>query len=71
MVLCMSFIGAVVMLEAWPVYALFSARFRGATLSPAAWASIVASFAAVVALIGAVWALSVRTGLRYLEAIEP
>ncbi len=59
------------MLEAWPVYALFSARFRGATLSPATWASIVASFAAVVALIVAVLAISVRSGLRPLEAIEP
>jgi ABC-2 type transport system permease protein len=71
MVLCMSFIGAVVMLEAWPVYAIFSARFRGAALSPMAWASIVASFAAVVALIAAVLVVSVRSGLRHLDAIEP
>jgi ABC-2 type transport system permease protein len=71
MVLCMSFIGAVVVLEAWPVYALFSARFRGATLSPAAWASIIASFAAVVALIVSVLVVSVRAGLRHLDAIEP
>ena len=27
MILCMSFIGAVVVLEAWPVYAIFSSRF--------------------------------------------
>ncbi|MFN8642199.1 MAG: hypothetical protein U0802_11265 [Candidatus Binatia bacterium] len=71
MVLCMSFIGAVVMLEAWPVYALFSARFRGAAVSPAIWASIAASFAAVVALVTAVVVLSVRSGLRALEGIEP
>jgi len=71
MVLCMSFIGAVVVLEAWPVYAFFSARFRGATLSPATWASIIASFAAVVVLIASVFVVSVRAGLRHLDAIEP
>ena len=70
-VLCMSFIGAVVVLEAWPVYALFSARFRGEALSPAAWASIAASFVAVVALIATVLIASVRAGLRHLDAIEP
>ena len=71
MVLCMSFIGIVVMLEAWPVYALFSARFRGATVSPAIWASIAASFTAVVALTVTVVVLSVRSGIKHLEAIEP
>jgi len=71
MVLCMSFIGVVVMLEAWPVYALFSARFRGATVSPAIWASIAASFTAVVALTITVVVLSVRSGIKSLEAIEP
>ncbi len=71
MVLCMSFIGAVVVLEAWPVYAVFSARFRGAAISPATWASVAASFAAVVALTVTVLVISVRVGIRKLEAIEP
>lgn len=71
MVLCMSFIGLVVVLEAWPVYAVFSSRFQGVPLSSAAQWSVAASFAAVVALIAAVLLLSVREGIRRLEAIEP
>jgi ABC-2 type transport system permease protein len=71
MVLCMTFIGAVVMLEAWPVYALFSARVAGAGVPTRIWISIGASFAAVVALTIAVVVVSVRSGIRHLEAIEP
>lgn len=71
MVLCMSFIGAVVVLEAWPVYAFFSARFRGAPLSPSLWASIIASFTAVILLMVSVFVASVRAGLRHLDDIEP
>ncbi len=71
MVLCMSFIGLVVVLEAWPVYAVFSSRFQGVPLSSAAQWSVAASFAAVVALIAAVLLLSVREGIRRLDAIEP
>jgi len=71
MVLCMSFIGLVVVLQAWPVYAVFSSRFQGVPLSSAAQWSVAASFGAVVALIAAVLVLSVREGIRRLEAIEP
>jgi len=71
MILCMSFIGAVVVLEAWPVYAIFSSRFTQVPLSTATQVSIVASFAAVVAIIALVLATSIRQGIRRLEAIEP
>jgi ABC-2 type transport system permease protein len=71
MILCMSFIGAVVVLEAWPVYAIFSSRFTQVPLSAATQASIVTSFAAVVVIIVTVFVLSVRHGIRRLEAIEP
>jgi ABC-2 type transport system permease protein len=71
MILCMSFIGAVVVLEAWPVYAIFSSRFTQIPLSAAARVSITASFAAVVAIIATVLIASIRQGIRRLEAIEP
>jgi ABC-2 type transport system permease protein len=71
MVLCMSFIGAVVMLEAWPVYVIFSSRFTQTPLSQATQASVAASFIAVVALIALVLVGSVRHGIRRLDAIEP
>ncbi len=71
MVLCMSFIGAVVFLEAWPVYAIFSSRFRAIPLDPASQIGIVASFVAVLALIATVLVVSIRSGLRRLEALEP
>ena len=42
MILCMSFIGAVVVLEAWPVYAIFTSRFTQVPLSAATQASVFA-----------------------------
>jgi len=70
MVLCMSFIVLVVILEAWPVYVIFSSRLTQTTLGGAAQAGIGASFAAVLLLVGCVFGGSVRYGLRRLEAIE-
>jgi ABC-2 type transport system permease protein len=71
MILCMSFIGAVVVLEAWPVYALFSSRLYGTPLSGLAQASVVGSFAAALALGVGVFVVSTRYGIRRLGAIEP
>jgi ABC-2 type transport system permease protein len=71
MILCISFIGAVVVLEAWPVYAIFVSRFRGTPLPIATLLGIAVSFALVAALHVIVLAESIRRGLRRLEAIEP
>ena len=71
MILCMSFIGAVVVLEAWPVYAIFTSRFMQVPLSAATQASVFASFAGVIAIIAAVLTCSIRYGIRRLDAIEP
>ncbi|MGH7789396.1 MAG: putative ABC transporter permease subunit, partial [Candidatus Binatia bacterium] len=71
MILCMSFIGAVVVLEAWPVYAIFTSRFTEIPLTVSARLGIAASFAAVIGLIGAVLIGSIRQGIRRLEEIEP
>jgi ABC-2 type transport system permease protein len=71
MILCMSFIGAVVVLEAWPVYVIFMSRLRAAPLSLAALAGVAASLAAALALMIAVFVCSVRYGIQRLETIEP
>lgn len=70
MVLCMSFIGALVMLEAWPVYVIFRSRLAGGGIDGNTLLGIAASFAAAVALIAVVFLGSVRFGLRRLERIE-
>lgn len=71
MILCMSFIGTVVLLEAWPVYVVFRNRLAGAPLDAATFTGVAASFLSVALLIGGVLAASIRSGLRRLEAIEP
>lgn len=71
MILCMSFIGVVVMLEAWPVYVIFTSRFTQQPLNAATLASVVLSFAAVVAIIATVLIASIRQGIQRLAAIEP
>lgn len=70
MILCMSFIGLVVLLEAWPVYVIFSNRLAQTPLGVAGQASIAASFLAVLLLVVCIFGGSVRYGLRRLEAIE-
>jgi ABC-2 type transport system permease protein len=70
MILCMSFIGLVVLLEAWPVYVIFSSRLTQTTLGVAAQTGIAASFGAVLLLVACVFGYSVRYGLRRLEAVE-
>lgn len=70
MVLCVSFIGAVVVLEAWPVYVLFTTHLRGEALGAAQATGVVASLAAVLALSSGVFVVSWRRGVRRLESIE-
>lgn len=71
MILCMSFIGAVVVLEAWPVYAWFMSRLNEAPLSVAAQAGVAGSLLAAAALTLGVFLFSVRYGIRRLGTIEP
>ena len=71
MILCMSFIGLVVILEAWPVYALFTSRLHETPLSVVAQGGVGASLAAALALAVTVFVGSVRYGIRRLGTIEP
>jgi ABC-2 type transport system permease protein len=71
MIVCMSFIGAVVVLEAWPVYALFSSRLYNRSLSLFTQTTVVASFGAALALAGVVFFWSVRYGIERIKTLEP
>lgn len=70
MILCMSFIGVVVVLEAWPVYVLFSSWLRGDAVSAGAWSGIVISLVSVVIVNAGVFVGSTVYGLRRLETID-
>lgn len=69
MILSAAYIGAVVILEAGPVYAIFMAGIRGRALSPLQWSWTVASFLLVAAtcVTAVVWPL--RFGIRRLTRI--
>ncbi|MCS6924954.1 MAG: hypothetical protein NZ578_03520 [Candidatus Binatia bacterium] len=70
MVLCISFIGAVVVLEAWPVYMFLLSQLKQVPPSPALWGGMFASFALACALaIGVFW-VSVRWSIDRLERME-
>jgi ABC-2 type transport system permease protein len=71
MILCMSFIGAVVVLEAWPVYAYFMSHLRQVPLSGGAMTGAILSLGAAGLLISGVFILSVRTGTRRIATLEP
>jgi ABC-2 type transport system permease protein len=66
MIVTMLFIGAVITLEAWPVYRIFLARSLGAGIGPAKWAWIVFTFLLVIALIVLAVILPIKIGLKRL-----
>jgi ABC-2 type transport system permease protein len=70
MILCMTFIGMVVVLEAWPVYVIFSSRLYDTPLSLIRQSSIAGSFVAALVLAVGVFVVSTRYGIRRLGAIE-
>lgn len=70
MVLCVSFIGVITVLEAWPVYLLFMSKLHGLPLSSALWSGMATSFGVAFALsIGVFW-FSTRWGIKRLEGME-
>jgi ABC-2 type transport system permease protein len=70
MVLCISFIGAVTVLEAWPVYILFMSKLQHFSLSSTMWSGLVLSFSfAALLTIGVFW-FSTRWGINRLETME-
>lgn len=70
MVLCISFIGAITVLEAWPVYLLFMSKLRGLPLSPSLWSGMATSFGVAFALSLGVFWFSTHWGIKRLEGME-
>ncbi len=66
MIVTMLFIGAVITLEAWPVYRIFLAQSLGTSMGPAKWAWIALTFLLVIALIVLAVILPVKIGLKRL-----
>jgi ABC-2 type transport system permease protein len=70
MVLSLLFIGAVVVLEAWPVYMIFMSKLQNLPLSSAMWGSLFSSFGlALVLALGVCW-FSIRWSITRLEDME-
>ncbi len=70
MIICMGFIGAVVVLEASPVYIIFMSQLRNWAIPLWQWAWIIFSFTMVIALNILAFYLPMKLGVRKLEAIE-
>jgi ABC-2 type transport system permease protein len=70
MILCMAFIGSVIVLEASPVYTIFMARLRGEAIPLAHWIWISFSFALVASinLMAIFWPM--RLGFERLSEME-
>lgn len=65
--LCSLFVAVVVVLEAGPVYILFTAQAKGVPVAPYQWVFIVGSFSAVLVVIALVIRKPMVKGLRAYE----
>lgn len=70
MLLTMLFIGLVILLEAWPVYRIFTAQTLGYRITPWAWVPIVMSFLGVFAVNILALVLPMKIGLKRLKQRE-
>lgn len=70
MILSMVFIGAIVILEAWPVYTIFMAELNHRALSFGQWAGIVLSFSGVAALNATAVIVPMRLGVKSIAEMD-
>lgn len=70
MVICVTFIGVVIFLEAWPTYLIFMARTRQYFLSYLQWIEVIACFCLTVSIILAGILIPIKIGLKRLSRIE-
>jgi ABC-2 type transport system permease protein len=70
MIVCMAFIGAIVLLEASPVYLLFMEEIGMGAISPLEWVWIWGSFALVVVIGVLAVVLPMRIGHRKMVELE-
>jgi ABC-2 type transport system permease protein len=66
MIVTMLFIGAVVTLEAWPIYRVFLSQSLGAGMGPGKWTGVALAFLAVIALNVLTVILPIKIGLKRL-----
>ncbi len=70
MLMTMLFIGAVIVLEAWPVYRIFSSQTLGRHIPEYGWAWIVSSFILVIGINGTAIMAPMKIGLNRLNQRE-
>jgi ABC-2 type transport system permease protein len=70
MIICAGYIGAIVLLEAGPVYSLFMADIRGKIISPGTWIWIVGSFSSVFFFSVLAIILPMRFGVKRLSELR-
>jgi ABC-2 type transport system permease protein len=70
MLMSMLFIGVVIILEAWPVYRIFTAQTFGGHISLPGWAMIAASFVSVAVVNVMALFLPMKIGLNRLSRRE-
>lgn len=70
MLVTMLFIGAVITLEAWPVYRISTAHALGSRITPAGWMSIIVPFVLAAAINIAALFLPMKIGLERLKKRE-
>lgn len=67
MIIALMFIGAVVVLEAWPVYRIFTAETLGSRIHISGWIRIIISFSLVLIINIAAVVIPMRIGLKRLS----
>lgn len=67
MILCMSVVGGVVVLQAWPTYVLFFSYLQDTPLRWEQWASVLASLATSAGIVVVATLEAIRRGLRAMD----
>ncbi len=70
MLMTMLFIGAVIVLEAWPVYRIIASQVLGGYIPAHGWTWIIASFIFVIGINGAALVVPMKIGLKRLNRKE-
>jgi ABC-2 type transport system permease protein len=70
MIMCAGYIGAVILVEAGPVYHIFMTHIHGRSLSPAAWLWIIGAFSAALVLSITAIVLPMRFGENRLSKLQ-
>jgi ABC-2 type transport system permease protein len=70
MITCVTFIGLVIVLEAWPTYLIFMARIGGRSLSFLQWIEVIFCFCLTISIILTAIFMPIKIGLKRLSRIE-